>query len=291
MQAYIQRLAAYNVDLQEYMTWSIRQPAAQIETIDPAEVLTKIKESSSTDLNAVADLGIGLNNVIGNVIPLAQDKQRRFLVGSDTSALSLGQFVPLSDDDDVDTGIGTTTEPTEQTPPSHPLIVELSTPNSSSSAQPSQQSSGALTLPRYVVVLGRLLIHDLRNINDVPADEQPTTDVNPDYRPMEATNYAVVMDAVSKTRSIWLVYNRAPTDLEAGCQIQSAPTDEDQHVLFPPSENFDSAMVMSDLQTWNVGASLLSLESVAEVVATSKSSVPVVAAAAPRDAVNTALGR
>lgn len=171
----------------------------------------------------------------------------------------------------------------------HLLILTLSTPDSSSSGVSAQQASGAHKLPRYVVCLGRLLIHDIRNIEDIPSDEQPDTNADPADRPMQPTNYAVVMDAASTERSIWLVYNRAPIDLELGCQVRSAPTDEDQIPLFPGADNFDSAMIMPNVEMWKLGASILSLNSVAQYVGETRSSGPVVADATPEDEVNAAL--
>lgn len=244
-----------------------------------------IQDSSLTDMRAVTELGNTLSHVVDNMIPLAQDKKRKFLVGCDSSALSLGQFKPINDEDDEDddyvSGVTTAAAPVGPIAPSHPLILKLSAIDSSGGeiSQPLTEPR----LPRYVVPLGRLLVHDMRAIDDIPSDEQPTTEIDPMDRPITLTNYAVVMDAVSKTRSIWIVYNRAPIDLEVGCQVESAPTDEDQMVLFPPGDNFDSAMVMPDVRMWRVATNLLSLDVVADHVATTKSSVPVVANPVPGD--------
>ncbi|ETS81271.1 hypothetical protein PFICI_06273 [Pestalotiopsis fici W106-1] len=276
MQAFVQRLANYNVDPQEYMLWSINQGPAKPPKYEPAQVLAMIQQNSVGDFNSMTELSHALGHILQNVILLAQDSKYKFMVGSDDMALSMGPFVPIDDDDDepqLTTAESATTR-------GHPLVVELKS---------QAQDAASRNIPRYVVVLGRLLIHDIRDIGEIPEADRPQTDINPDQRPLQPTNYAVVMDAIAAERSVWLIYNRAPIDPDVGCQVESAPGDPDQPVLFTSGSDFDSAMIMSNVRMWRLESPQLNLADVERTVISTKANSPVVAQPAPDADVRRAL--
>ncbi|KAI0401002.1 hypothetical protein F4802DRAFT_601417 [Xylaria palmicola] len=275
---YFARLVQLTDNPDEFLDWDAAHPVTTPPTTDPAALLSLMRNVSFRDNRAVGTLADSLSAVTGGVIPLTQDERRRLLVAPDETALMPGASdEPLEEPED-----GGDEPVTPDGPPAHPLIFALEEVGSSRSGSSSQ------AIPRHVVLLGRLLIHDIRKIEDIPEDERYGMDVNVENRPRQSTNYAVVVDATSADKSVWLIYNRRPYDEEEG--ITEAEPAEDDLLLFPPERNFHSARLLQSLSSWDISQRRPAMNNLQTAIESTKGNVAIIAKPAPAEEVARVLG-
>lgn len=252
------RLAQRTPDIEGFMEWSLQQPIAPSAGMSAGDFLAKLRTVSFLDASAVARVADAIDNIADGVLPLAASPQRKLWVAPTTTDLTYDPYnsskaAGWGDDEDGE-GEGDD-EPAFSVPQGerkdiHPWVAKLEL------AGPGTTAAAARGRPRFVYPVGRLLWQDVRPIDTIPQSERAGLDANVSKRPLQRTNYAVVIDvAGGAQKGVWLVYNRHPYDAEMGTYLIRGALPQDDVLVFPgtTSANPDIAQLFATLAQWTVG--------------------------------------
>ncbi|KAK3383322.1 hypothetical protein B0T24DRAFT_661854 [Lasiosphaeria ovina] len=205
-------------DVDGFIKWLDTNTPAPRPPCSAADALTKLKATNFADFAAVATLADAVDG--GEPIPLFKTADREYVVVTTRPVLSVAG----------ETITATTAPPPGSKVSVHPYVYDL--------AQTSA-TGGQVPLPRFAYALGVLKTRALN----------PTADT-----PYEETNYGVVVDVAGTNHAVWLVYNRAPYDVETGEKTAADPAEMPAVFAGVGAPNPDAAQAVAALKNWSVTA-------------------------------------